>query len=52
MKLKAELNRGVFEGWYHKGIEFAPTYKYDINSDDYYGANHKIKGANTRAPAW
>ncbi|XP_051147488.1 type IV inositol polyphosphate 5-phosphatase 9-like isoform X2 [Andrographis paniculata] len=51
-QLKAELNRGhVFEGWHEKEIEFAPTYKYDQKSDDYYGSKHKIKAAKTRAPA-
>ncbi|XP_011073586.2 type IV inositol polyphosphate 5-phosphatase 9-like isoform X3 [Sesamum indicum] len=52
-QLKAELRKGhVFEGWNEKEIEFAPTYKYDQDSDDYYGSNHKIKAKRMRAPAW
>ncbi|KAK6123780.1 hypothetical protein DH2020_042477 [Rehmannia glutinosa] len=52
-QLKAELAKGrVFEGWHEKEIEFAPTYKYHQNSDDYYGSNHKIKAKRMRAPAW
>ncbi|KAI3455119.1 hypothetical protein Pfo_011782 [Paulownia fortunei] len=52
-QLKAELTKGrVFEGWHEKEIEFAPTYKYDKNSDDYYGSDHKIKAKRMRAPAW
>ncbi|KAG8379511.1 hypothetical protein BUALT_Bualt07G0096100 [Buddleja alternifolia] len=52
-QLKAELIKGhIFEGWHEKEIEFAPTYKYDQNSDDYYGSNHKIKAKTRRAPAW
>lgn len=42
----------VFEDWQEKEIEFAPTYKYNQNSDDYYGSNHKIKAKRMRAPAW
>ncbi|KAL0415568.1 UNVERIFIED_CONTAM: Type IV inositol polyphosphate 5-phosphatase 9 [Sesamum latifolium] len=52
-QLKAELRNGhVFAGWNEKEIEFAPTYKYDQDSDDYYGSNHKIKAKRMRAPAW
>ncbi|KAH6807675.1 DNAse I-like superfamily protein [Perilla frutescens var. frutescens] len=52
-QLKAEMNKGhVFEDWHEGVIEFAPTYKYDQNSSDYYGSNHKIKVKRMRAPAW
>ncbi|EPS70173.1 hypothetical protein M569_04590, partial [Genlisea aurea] len=52
-QLKAEMKRGhVFEGWQEKEIDFAPTYKYNKNSDDYYGSNQIIKTKLTRAPAW
>ncbi|XP_073023318.1 type IV inositol polyphosphate 5-phosphatase 9 [Primulina eburnea] len=52
-QLKAELAEGhVFEGWHEEEIEFAPTYKYNQNSDDYYVSNHKLKAKEKRAPAW
>ncbi|XP_057804814.1 type IV inositol polyphosphate 5-phosphatase 9-like isoform X1 [Salvia miltiorrhiza] len=52
-QLRAEMNKGrVFEEWHEELIEFAPTYKYDRNSDDYYGSDHKIKVKRMRAPAW
>ncbi|KAL3835385.1 hypothetical protein ACJIZ3_010121 [Penstemon smallii] len=52
-QLKSELIDGhVFEGWNENEIEFAPTYKYNKNSDDYYGSNIKRKGERRRAPAW
>lgn len=53
MKLKAELNRGgIFEEWHEKEIDFAPTYKYELNSDSYYGTNQEIKARRKRTPAW
>ncbi|XP_051115904.1 type IV inositol polyphosphate 5-phosphatase 9-like [Andrographis paniculata] len=52
-QLKAELAKGrVFEGWHEEEIEFAPTYKYDQNSDDYYGSSHNMKATRKRSPAW
>ncbi|CAA3007853.1 type IV inositol polyphosphate 5-phosphatase 9-like isoform X1 [Olea europaea subsp. europaea] len=52
-QLKAEQAKGhVFEGWQEEEIEFAPTYKYYQNSDDYYGCNQKINEKKRRAPAW
>lgn len=47
------MNKGrVFADWREGVIEFAPTYKYDQNSGDYYGSNHKRKVKRMRAPAW
>ncbi|KAG6412348.1 hypothetical protein SASPL_125025 [Salvia splendens] len=41
-QLIAEMNKGrAFEEWHEELIEFAPTYKYDQNSDDYYGPGLK-----------
>ncbi|XP_059306774.1 type IV inositol polyphosphate 5-phosphatase 9-like [Lycium ferocissimum] len=53
-QLKAELREGcTFEGWNEEEIEFAPTYKYNQDSDDYYGCNNqKGKKGKTRVPAW
>ncbi|XP_047968417.1 type IV inositol polyphosphate 5-phosphatase 9-like isoform X1 [Salvia hispanica] len=52
-QLIAEMNKGrAFEEWHEELIEFAPTYKYDQNSDDYYGSGQKIKVKRMRAPAW
>ncbi|CAN4085442.1 unnamed protein product [Withania somnifera] len=53
-QLKAELRDGcTFDGWNEEEIEFAPTYKYDPNSDDYYGFNNqKGKKEKNRTPAW
>ncbi|CAA0806890.1 DNAse I-like superfamily protein [Striga hermonthica] len=52
-QLKAELTKDhVFEGWHEKKINFAPTYKYHQNSDDYYGSNQKTEAQRMRAPAW
>ncbi|KAG6404114.1 hypothetical protein SASPL_136354 [Salvia splendens] len=53
IKLRAEMSKGhVFEEWNEGLIEFAPTYKYEQNSDDYYGSCHKGKVKRMRAPAW
>lgn len=54
MKLKQETRDGqVFEGWHEGVINFAPTYKYDLNSDSYYGTAHGGReGHKKRAPAW
>lgn len=52
MKLCNELRVGrVFEGWKEGLINFAPTYKYEINSDRYVGEIPK-EGEKKRAPAW
>ncbi|CAN4089271.1 unnamed protein product [Withania somnifera] len=53
-QLKAELREGcIFEGWNEEEIEFAPTYKYNPDSDDYYGFNNqKGKKEKNRTPAW
>lgn len=42
----------VFEGWQEEAINFAPTYKYYPNSDDYYGCSQDGKGKKRRTPAW
>ncbi|XP_058108428.1 type IV inositol polyphosphate 5-phosphatase 9-like [Magnolia sinica] len=52
-QLTAELSDGrVFKGWHEGAIEFAPTYKYHPNSDQYYGSDQGKKGEKWRAPAW
>ncbi|XP_019228380.1 PREDICTED: type IV inositol polyphosphate 5-phosphatase 9-like isoform X2 [Nicotiana attenuata] len=53
-QLKAELREGcTFEGWNEEEIEFPPTYKYNLDSDDYYGCNDQNgKRAKSRTPAW
>ncbi|CAA3019563.1 type IV inositol polyphosphate 5-phosphatase 9-like [Olea europaea subsp. europaea] len=52
-QLKTELAKDhVFEGWHEEEIKFAPTYKYNQNSDDYYGCNKRIKEKKRRSPAW
>eukprot|EP01018_Ginkgo_biloba_P005213 Gb_05144 [translate_table: standard] len=51
-QLRIELNVGrVFEGWREGPINFAPTYKYAPNSDQYCGANNR-PGEKRRSPAW
>lgn len=51
-QLTNELRRGhVFEGWKEGIINFAPTYKYEINSDRYVGENPR-EGEKKRSPAW
>ncbi|GMN38332.1 hypothetical protein TIFTF001_007566 [Ficus carica] len=53
IKLRSELVEGqVFEGWHEGPIKFAPTYKYCINSDIYFGGIHGGKGEKKRAPSW
>lgn len=42
----------VLGGWQEGAIKFAPTYKYYLDSDTYYGGVHGIKGEKRRAPAW
>ncbi|KAK4260272.1 hypothetical protein QN277_003412 [Acacia crassicarpa] len=49
-QLSRELRRGhVFDGWKEGLINFSPTYKYETNSDKYFGENPKGK---KRSPAW
>ncbi|KAM6567558.1 hypothetical protein CsatA_026686 [Cannabis sativa] len=51
--LRRELMDGqVFEGWQEGAIRFAPTYKYCVNSDLYFGVVNGTKGEKKRAPAW
>ncbi|KAF3680037.1 putative protease Do-like 9-like [Capsicum annuum] len=51
-QLKAELREGcIFNGWQEEEIEFAPTYKYNPDSDDYYGCSQNGKRGKNRAPA-
>lgn len=52
MQLSKELRNGhVFEGWKEGVIDFPPTYKYEINSDRFFGENPK-EGEKKRSPAW
>lgn len=49
-QLKNELKRGcAFDGWAEGVLNFPPTYKYELNSDDYVGGD--VKTAR-RTPAW
>lgn len=53
IKLKTKLMDGqLFEGWHEGTIEFAPTYKYCLNSTEYYGVLRGKKGEKKRSPAW
>ncbi|CAH1431169.1 unnamed protein product [Lactuca virosa] len=47
-QLRMELMDGQFRAWHEGTIDFAPTYKYLPNSDEYFGKNDETK----RAPAW
>ncbi|KAL4565927.1 hypothetical protein LXL04_030033 [Taraxacum kok-saghyz] len=40
---------GVFEGWMEGNLNFPPTYKYELNSEKYYGDDIKV---GRRNPAW
>lgn len=53
-QLRMELMSGsMLRGWHEGTIKFAPTYKYCLNSDMYYGCCYHGKGAEKRrAPAW
>jgi len=44
-----ELKNGVFGGWSEGILNFPPTYKYEVNSDKYYGEDPKV---GKRSPAW
>ncbi|PIN06783.1 Inositol polyphosphate 5-phosphatase [Handroanthus impetiginosus] len=49
-QLLRELRKGrVFYGWSEGTLSFAPTYKYDFNSNSYIGEDPK---AGRRTPAW
>ncbi|XP_075487338.1 type I inositol polyphosphate 5-phosphatase 2 [Primulina tabacum] len=51
-QLIKELRNGrVFDGWNEGTIEFAPTYKYEVNTDKYVGECSK-EGEKKRSPAW
>ncbi|XP_019459759.1 PREDICTED: type IV inositol polyphosphate 5-phosphatase 9-like [Lupinus angustifolius] len=53
-QLMMELTSGnMLRGWHEGAIKFAPTYKYCLNSDLYYGCcYHGKKPEKKRAPAW
>ncbi|KAK9080793.1 hypothetical protein SSX86_000551 [Deinandra increscens subsp. villosa] len=42
-------NGGAFDGWTEGALNFPPTYKYEPNSDEYYGEDPKV---GRRTPAW
>lgn len=49
-QLVKEFRKGrAFDGWSEGCLNFAPTYKYEINSDKYVGEDPK---AGRRTPAW
>ncbi|XP_008456736.1 type IV inositol polyphosphate 5-phosphatase 3 isoform X3 [Cucumis melo] len=49
-QLLRELRKGrAFDGWTEGNLSFAPTYKYENNSEKYYGEDPKI---GRRTPAW
>ncbi|XP_027367487.1 type IV inositol polyphosphate 5-phosphatase 3 [Abrus precatorius] len=48
-QLVKELKKGVFDGWSEGTLNFPPTYKYETNSEKYYGEDPKI---GRRTPAW
>ncbi|CAN6486388.1 unnamed protein product [Victoria cruziana] len=51
-QLCRELRKGrVFGGWKEGTIDFAPTYKYEFNSDRYAGETTR-EGEKRRSPAW
>ncbi|CAM6007936.1 unnamed protein product [Sphagnum balticum] len=51
-QLKLEQGAGhVFKDWQEGSICFPPTYKFVINSDQYYGRNTR-PGEKRRTPAW
>nr|XP_009761244.1 PREDICTED: type I inositol 1,4,5-trisphosphate 5-phosphatase 2-like isoform X2 [Nicotiana sylvestris]XP_016443078.1 PREDICTED: type I inositol polyphosphate 5-phosphatase 2-like isoform X2 [Nicotiana tabacum] len=51
-ELTKELRGGhVFAGWKEGVINFAPTYKYEINTDRYVGETPR-EGEKKRSPAW
>ncbi|XP_022773448.1 type IV inositol polyphosphate 5-phosphatase 3-like isoform X2 [Durio zibethinus] len=49
-QLVRELRKGrTFDGWAEGALNFAPTYKYELNSEKYYGEDPKV---GRRTPAW
>ncbi|KAK1361565.1 type IV inositol polyphosphate 5-phosphatase 3-like [Heracleum sosnowskyi] len=49
-QLIRELRKGrAFDGWSEGTLNFPPTYKYEVNSEKYYGENPKV---GRRTPAW
>ncbi|CAA7397219.1 unnamed protein product [Spirodela intermedia] len=49
-QLKQELKEGrSFDGWSEGVLDFPPTYKYELNSDKYFGEDPKM---GRRTPAW
>uniref|UniRef100_J3KX23 Inositol polyphosphate-related phosphatase domain-containing protein n=2 Tax=Oryza brachyantha TaxID=4533 RepID=J3KX23_ORYBR len=49
-QLKRELRKGrAFDGWTEGVLEFAPTYKYELNSANYVGDDQR---GGRRTPAW
>lgn len=52
LQLRIEQKAGrIFDGWKEGKIEFAPTYKYVANSDNYVAQTSASK-AKRRTPAW
>ncbi|XP_024360750.1 type I inositol polyphosphate 5-phosphatase 10 isoform X2 [Physcomitrium patens] len=51
-QLKVERDAGrVFQGWHEDAISFPPTYKFVVESDEYFGED-TFKGDKRRTPAW
>ncbi|XP_022990278.1 type IV inositol polyphosphate 5-phosphatase 3 isoform X2 [Cucurbita maxima] len=49
-QLSREFKKGrAFDGWTEGNLNFPPTYKYEINSEKYYGEDPKV---GRRTPAW
>ncbi|XP_024163136.1 type IV inositol polyphosphate 5-phosphatase 3 isoform X1 [Rosa chinensis] len=49
-QLARQLKKGrAFDGWSEGVLNFPPTYKYEMNSDKYYGEDPK---GGRRTPAW
>lgn len=43
----------AYEAWHEGTISFAPTYKYQLNCDEYYDCGpFGTKGKKKRTPAW
>jgi hypothetical protein len=50
LQLKRELKKGrAFDGWTEGILEFAPTYKYEVNLEKYIGDDQR---GGRRTPAW
>ncbi|CAL5348643.1 unnamed protein product [Camellia sinensis] len=49
-QLVRELRKGrAFDGWCEGTLNFSPTYKYELNSEKYFGEDPKV---GRRTPAW